>query len=395
MKRPLRVQVLALATLAAVAIVGGAPRESSAMPLMDSPPPDDGSGGGGGGGRGGGYIPPAATPNKIVYLHGRSMNGWPASGHLAASPEWNHVTLGYDGSARMSDGFVRGVVRDALRNNCTSGSGNQCVIVCYSAGCARMLYAMDELAAAGTPADRVAWITATASAAGGSEVAEAATKWYAKLYSKLFGGSAAIDNDLTRGAMRGSYGFIQNRAPVAMYHLAGGYKNICRRIFFFAKVCGNSRFPGHLGDGAVPPHSSCGFASDGYYPDCADARGAKYTNRLAHQDALFVADHREMVGLGVVAASGRLARTSTWATPQFLPETSDPDADLTYDDGDAHADPGTANNTAQLTEGLGVTTSDPNVVAADTCGGGACGSYSGAGGSGGGGSAEPQPLLTY
>lgn len=388
----IRLRLLAVAAFVTAAIAGGASRDAKAMLAQSSTTQLEGGGGGGT------YTAPPPTANKIVYLHGRSMTGWPGNGLLAASSAWTHVTLGYDGSARMSDTNVRSVVKNALSTNCRSANGNQCVIICYSAGCARMLYAMDELAAAGTPVDNVVWITATASAAGGSEVAEAATKWYSKLYSKLFGGGAAIDDDLTRSAMRGTYGFIQNRAPVAMYHLAGGYKNICRRIFIFVKVCGNSQFPGGLGDGAVPPHSSCGFANSGYYPNCSSAYGAKYTNRLSQQDALYTADHTQMVGNGVVAASARLAYTSTYASPQFLPDPGDPDADLTYDDGDGHADPNTTNNTLQLPQVLGVGTNDTNVVAADTCGGATCSTYSsggGGGGSTGGGGGTQLQMAAY
>jgi hypothetical protein len=365
--------------IAAAALTTGTPREASALMMQDSAALE------GGGGGGGTYTPPPATYNKIVYLHGRSMNGWPGQGLLQQSgSSWNHVTLSYNGSARLADATVRNTVKNALSTNCRGS--NQCVIVCYSAGCARMLLAFDDLAAAGTPVTNVAWITATASAAGGSEIADAATKWYAKLLSKIFGGSAAIDDDLKVGVMRSNFGYIQNRAPVAMYHLAGAGKNLCRKILFI-KICGNSKLPGNVGDGAVPPHSSCGFANRGYYPSCSTAYGAKYTNRVSQQDAFYYADHTEMVGKGVAAASYRLAGTSTWNSPSAnLPETSDPDGDLTYDDGDTHSD-----TTQQITDALGGGNPDPNVVTYDNCGGSTCyntsptATYGGGGGGGGGG----------
>lgn len=332
--------------LASATIVGSTPREASAM-MQDVAL----EGGGGGGGT---YEPAPTTNNKVVYLHGRSMNGWPV--HLQSTSDWTHVTLSYNGSARISDSNVRTTVKNAIAANCRGA--NQCAIVCYSAGCARMLYAFDELAAAGTPADRVTWITATASAAGGTETADAATKWFAKVLSKIFGGGAAIDEDLKVNAMRSNYGFIQNRAPVAMYHLAGS-KNMCRKIWF-VKLCGNKYLPGSIGDGAVPPHSACGFAARGYYPNCNGAYGAKYSNRLAEQDALYALDHRGMVGKGIEMASYRLGRTATLDTGEFG-EVADPDADLTYDDGDL-----AAARTDQVTDTLGGSP-DPNVVASDSC----------------------------
>jgi len=375
MTKSIRLAPLALVAVAAAAVFTTAsPKDASALMAMDTALE--------GGGGGGTYVaPPPTTYNKIVYLHGRSMGTWPAAAKLVASSSWNHVVLNYNGSARIYDSTVRSTVSNALLSNC-SGS-NQCVVVCYSAGCARMLQAMDELVGSGTPADKVAWITATASAAGGSEVADAATKWYAKLMAKIFGGSAAIDDDLKVNTMRSTYGYIQNRAPVSMYHMVGR-KNMCRKILF-VKLCGNKYFPGSLGDGAVPPHSSCGFANSGYFADCAAARGAKYTNRVSQQDALFALDHVGMVGAAVQAASARLGMTATLSTGAMQGETADPDADTTYDDGDTHA-----TNTAQLTDGIGGSI-DGNIVASDQCSGGTCttlstaatGTYSGGGGGSG------------
>lgn len=373
MTKSIRLAPLALAAVAAAAVFTTAsPKDASALMMLQQ---DTALEGGGGGGT---YVaPPPTTYNKIVYLHGRSMGTWPAEAKLVASSSWNHVVLNYNGSARIYDATVRSTVSNALLSNC-SGS-NQCVVVCYSAGCARMLYALDELAAKGTPANRIVWITGTASAAGGTEVAEAATKWYAKVLAKIFGGSAAIDDDLKRSVLRGTYGYIQNRAPVSMYQM-GGSKNMCRKILF-VKLCGNKYFPGSLGDGAVPPHSSCGFANSGYFPNCSAAYGAKYTNRVSQQDALFPLDHVGMVGAAVQAASARLGMTATLSTGAMQGETADPDADTTYDDGDTHA-----TNTAQLTDGIGGSI-DGNIISSDQCSGGACttlstaatGTYSGGG----------------
>lgn len=350
----LRVAPVGLAMVAGAALFVSAPRSASALMAEETML----EGGGGGGGYTGGTTT-TPTYNKIVYLHGRSMSGWPTNARLQASSSWNHVSLSYNGSDRLTSSTPRNAVKSALRTNC-SGS-NQCVIVCYSAGCARMLLAFDDLVAEGTPANRVVWITAAGSAAGGTEVADKATRWWVKLLAKIFGGSAAIDNDLRVGTMRGTFGFIQNRAPVPMYHLAGS-RDMCRKVAFFFKMCGNKYLPNRVGDGAVPPHSSCGFASSGYYGSCG-ATGAKFTNRYAQQSSLYYSDHVAIVGDAVRAASVRLGSTSTLAVPNFGSLSNEPDANEYYEDTDEKA-----SNTSQVTNNIsGNYSGDPSVVTTHTC----------------------------
>lgn len=382
MKLAARLAPFALAALASAGAFTSAPREASAMMATETELE-----GGGGGGYTGGTTTTTTTYNKIVYLHGRSMNGWPYQARLVASSSWNHVSLSYNGSDRLTASTPRTVVRDALRNNCSGN--NQCVIVCYSAGCARMLLAFDDLIAAGTPANRVVWITAAGSAAGGSEVADKATRWWVKLLAKIFGGSAAIDNDLKVSVMRSTFGYIQNRAPAPMYHLAGS-KNMCRKVALFFKMCGNKYLPNRVGDGAVPPHSACGYASTGYHGNCNDGY-AKYTNRQAQQTYLYAVDHVGIVGEGVKAASYRLGQTATLTVPDFGELTTETDANEVYEDTDE-----SASNTAPITNNVpGNTSSDPSVVTTHTCQDGVC-DYMSSGGatSSGSGSGSGDPSYT-
>jgi hypothetical protein len=356
----LRLAPLGLALIAGAAMFVGGTREASALMQLEEAE---------GGGGGGYYAPPPPPPtyNKIVYLHGRSMNTWPSYPRVVASSAWNHVSLYYNGSDRLTSYGPRTTVKNAIRDNCTGS--NQCVIVCYSAGCARMLLAFDDLIAEGTPANRVAWITAAGSAAGGSEVADKATRWWVKLLAKIFGGSAAIDDDLRVGTMRGTFGFIQNRAPVPMYHLAGS-RDMCRKVAIFFKMCGNSYLPGRLGDGAVPPHSACGYASSGYYGNCGVA-AAKFTNRQAQQAGLYYSDHVAIVGDALYAATVRLGSTATISVPNFGALSSEPDANETYEDADEKAE-----NPAQITNNLSGDSTDPSVVTTHTCQDGYCDSMS-------------------
>lgn len=289
-------------------------------------------------GGGGGYTPPPPPPptnNKIVYLQGRSQDSWPV--FLSHSSAWNDVRVAYNGSSHLGDSTARANINSALSTNCRYP--NQCVVVCYSAGCLRMLQSLNELRAAGTPADKILWIEAPASAAGGTQVADAATRWWVKILAKLFGGSADIDNELKKNYARYNMGYVQNEAPVAMYHLAGGH-NMCKRVAWFFKVCGNKYLPGHVGDGAVGPSSACGYATDSadsglIHTSCCD--GGYYTNRNPESCALdYNNDHRGMFGRGVVSASSRLAYTATLSYAPY-DDTSATEGGVTGDESDTPA----------------------------------------------------------
>ncbi|MCL4225969.1 MAG: hypothetical protein KJZ91_16020 [Myxococcales bacterium] len=314
-------------------------------------------------------IYPAAdtwTNDRIVYVHGRAMKQWPAQALLSAAWSWSHQWMNFDGSARLTNATVRTTVANTLAANCTAP--RRCVIVCHSAGCARTLLALDDLRAQGRPANSVLFIEAIASAAGGTEVANVATRWYVKLLAKLTrsdqGGAAAIDTDLTTGSMRGTFAYIQNGAGAPMYHYAGSV-DLCATIkikkkvakglseaasyaimkytsfggaltgiitragvttgvagaiagfvvtavigFFLSKVklkvCGNSYLPGRYGDGAVPVHSAAGYADQEAHASHHDG-AAKFAWRTYAQVPLFPQDHRGIFAPGVYNASLHLA----------------------------------------------------------------------------------------
>ena len=280
----------------------------------------------------------AQAGNYVVYLHGRSMNGWPSPATLGATPDWSHVTLTYNGSASLADSGIRNTIADTLATYC--GGGNHCVVVCYSAGCARMLDSYKLLKDQGRYPANILWSEAAASAAGGSELAAYSTKWWVKLLAKIFNmdGAAAIDYDIQPNIMRyGAYASIQNQATAPVYHLAGN-QDICItiKILFFirVKLCGNDRFPGDQGDGVVPVHSAGGYADTGAHYDTNDG-SAKYVFRAYEQTPLFAADHRGIFGPLVALGSLRLAVGKNASCPN-LPTVpaSVPDASIIYDDGD-------------------------------------------------------------
>lgn len=279
----------------------------------------------------------AEAGNYIVYLHGRSMSGWPSAALMGAPAGWSHVTLGYNGSASLGNTTVRNSVVSTIDTYCRGA--NQCVVVCYSAGCARMLDAYRVLKDQGKTLN-VLWSQAAASAAGGSELAVYSTKWWVKLLAKIFNfeETAPIDYDLQPNVMRnGAYAAVQTAASSPVYHQAGS-KNICQtlKILFFIriKLCGNSRLPGGFGDGAVPVHSAGGYADSGAHASTNDG-SAKYVWRAYEQTPLYPVDHTGIFGPLVVAGSLRLAINKNVNCPN-MPEVagSIPDANIVYDDGD-------------------------------------------------------------
>lgn len=283
---------------------------------------------------------PAEAARYFVYLHGRSMWSWPSAARIttANGDPWYHVSPGYDGSARLEDNVVRSQINSAISFHC--GGGNQCVIICTSAGCPRMFLSFSDLKAEGRYPTGILWTEAVGSAAGGTEVATIRTRWWAQLIDKWFNIEMpyeAIDEDLPPTQMRGYFSYIQNQATVPVYHLAGG-RDICltfRVLGLKKKLCGNQFMPGRYGDGLVPVHSAAGYADAGAHANHADG-SAKYTFRAYEQVPLFDADHVGIFGPYIQYTSLRLAVSNGTQCPN-VPVTVDPtlpDASIIYDDAD-------------------------------------------------------------
>src|SRR2546426_9728828 len=108
-----------------------------------------------------------ATYN-IVYLQGVGMNTWPRTSNwlVNAPAPWRHVITGYDGSdylTRSPDGTGHYALSDATNAAETAietycRSPNRCVLVCYSAGCARMLFSIEHLTRSGRPPHGLLWL---------------------------------------------------------------------------------------------------------------------------------------------------------------------------------------------------------------------------------------------
>lgn len=220
----------------------------------------------------------AQAGQYILYFHGRSQTGWSGGELVNPPPGWTNVTFSYDGNKRINSDATNDTVRNAIATYCRNG--NVCIINAYSAGVYRTLKAMHDLGGpAGIPG--LAYVNAGASAAGGSRLAEIATRGITGFLAKLFGQQTPLDYDLTPGAARNNYGYIQDAAYDAngafMYHTAGS-KDLCVKLWF-VKLCSGRTFLNGRNDGVVAFDSSAGFASAGSYWDACNG-GAKYPGRV-------------------------------------------------------------------------------------------------------------------
>lgn len=214
-----------------------------------------------------GFTSEAQAANSFIYLHGRSMNSWTPA--LANASGWQNITLGYNGSKALNDVGVNDTIKNTIATYC--GSGNSCVIHCYSAGCLRMFKAVSDLRAAGNTLPGLMWTEASGSAAGGSKLAEMSTKGLTGMLAKIFGLQEKIDKDITPGAARNTWGYVQDDMGKTVYHIAGK-KNLCKK-FLFIKFCSGGFVGEGVNDGLVAMHSAAGASARGTYTDgCAVAK---------------------------------------------------------------------------------------------------------------------------
>lgn len=223
------------------------------------------------------FVPDAEAGNYILYFHGRSQNGWAGGELVNPPPGWTNVTFSYDGNQRINSDATNVAVRNGIATYCTNG--NVCIINAYSAGVYRTLKAMHDLGNhAGIPG--LAYVNAGASAAGGSPLAEVATRGITGFIAKIFGQQTPLDFDLTPGAARNTYGYIQDAAYDAggsyLFHTAGS-KDLCVKLLF-VKLCSGRTLIGGANDGVVGFASSAGYMNAGTYTDACNG-GAKYPGR--------------------------------------------------------------------------------------------------------------------
>jgi hypothetical protein len=275
----------------------------------------------------------ASAANYIVYAQGRGWTNWSTAERVNVSgTSWQTVTVAYDGGSSIR-GPATTTLRTTLEQKCAAGTGNTCVVVCYSAGCLRFLKAIHDSL---TTSFNIVRVSAIASAAGGTKGADALTTGSLKTVAKLFGQQEAVDWDLTPGAARGTFGNVQNdmnKTTGTMFHYAG-YKDTCKS-FLFVKMCGNkyvnSGLTGARGDGMVSYDSAGGASAQGAFNNLCDTGGSgsqRITSRFARRASGVSGaacdgenrDHAGMVGFGVKK------------TEEALPSTPTGDQNLTFSD---------------------------------------------------------------
>lgn len=191
-----------------------------------------------------------------IFVHGRSGSNHCGTGTTDVNNYWGSAKniststtkyfVGYDGS---SDPRTWGSCRaqtqlySVLESRC-KGSNN-CRLICHSAGCYATEYFLDKT----STNYNIDFILASSSAAGGSELANAA-----------FWASGNMDDALKTANARGSYNHNDMKG-VGIWAIAG-YKGTWYASWIL---------PGE-DDGAVSLHSTCGHNSTGSHNDCKKAR---------------------------------------------------------------------------------------------------------------------------
>src|SRR5262245_42577551 len=96
----------------------------------------------------------------VLHFHGRSQGSWTSNTTTGtrmpladvAGYGWTNKTFVYNGNTRIASTETDSTtnpnsVNYALRTYCGSGTGNTCIVHCYSAGCYRAEKAIDDIRA--------------------------------------------------------------------------------------------------------------------------------------------------------------------------------------------------------------------------------------------------------
>jgi hypothetical protein len=221
-------------------------------------------------------VPSAHAGNYVLHFHGRSQGSWMSTDGGARMPlanvsanGWTNKTFTYNGSARIigneTDSSIDvNSVNYALRTYCGTGSGNVCIVHCYSTGCYRAMKAVDDIRSGygGQVSNSLAgmlYMEGSGSAAGGTDLAELSTGLFTSWMAKILGQQEAVDYDLTRARARTDFAYIHDGMPVQFWHVDGNME-ICKKLLGFIKICSGGQIAGS-DDGVVPWASSAGYSS--------------------------------------------------------------------------------------------------------------------------------------
>jgi hypothetical protein len=219
----------------------------------------------------------AQAGNYVLHFHGRSQGSWTSNTTTGvrmpladvAVNGWTNKTFVYNGNARIigneTDSSIDvNSVNYALRTYCGTGTGNACIVHCYSTGCYRAMKAIDDIRSGygGQVANSLSgmlYMEGSGSAAGGTDLAEIATGLFTSWMAKILGQQEAVDYDLTRSRARVDFSYIHDGMPVQFWHVDGNMQ-ICKKLLGFLKICSGGYIAGS-DDGVVPWDSSAGYSS--------------------------------------------------------------------------------------------------------------------------------------
>jgi hypothetical protein len=218
----------------------------------------------------------AQAGNYVLHFHGRSQGSWTSNTTTGvrmpladvATNGWTNMTFTYNGNARIigneTDSSIDvNSVNHALRMYCGTGTGNACIVHCYSTGCYRAMKAIDDIRAGyggqvSNSLSGMLYMEGSGSAAGGTDLAELATGLFTSWMAKILGQQEAVDYDLTRDRARNYFSYIHDGMPVQFWHVDGNME-ICKKLLGFIKICSGGYIAGN-DDGVVPWASSAGYS---------------------------------------------------------------------------------------------------------------------------------------
>lgn len=205
-----------------------------------------------------------AAEESVIFVHGRSGSHCDSTGGYATdvnnywgtakniSTTASRYYAGYDGgSDPRTWGSCRAQSKLYQVFEAKCKGANWCTVVCHSAGCYATEFFIDKSATA----YNIRRVWASSSAAGGSELANAA-----------FWAGDGMVNALKTGNARGSYNHNNTRG-IGVHAIAG----------YEGSFGASAILPGE-DDGAVSYHSTCGINATGSFSNCLS--GTRYSNHF-------------------------------------------------------------------------------------------------------------------
>jgi hypothetical protein len=240
----------------------------------------------------------ASAGNYVLHFQGRSQGSWTSNTTSGtrmpladvAVNGWTNKTFTFNGNARIisneTDSSIDvNSVNYALRTFCGTGTGNACIVHCYSTGCYRAMKAIDDIRSGygGQVSNSLAgllYMEGSGSAAGGTDLAEISTGLFTGWMAKILGQQEAVDYDLTRARARTDFSYIHDGMPVQFWHVDGN-KEICKKLIGFIKICSGGQIAGS-DDGVVPWASAAGYSASTARTSMCNASVAEENNTGAN-----------------------------------------------------------------------------------------------------------------